>query len=447
MSRTLSHWLVPLLGLLLLPCGCSRETTGPSIGDLMITVLGLEDAPLPGAVVLLDPEVMRSDYSGYLKYSGNNGVAMFKDVESGQHTIQISAHKYYSYQDTIFIEPDSAETYTAHLIRIKGTLILYILDENGTPISGARVGLSDRTRSSHPSFECQETTGIDGEVVFDIYTAGSYALYIEADGFQVYWTVFEIELEQTLTHTASLKAGIEVTSNSDDSGVPALLRETYKEDAALLTMVWVHEQGGSQAQEVELPAETVTKFYESLIRVCNASGLAERDSVVSLYNIHAVLAVPDIVLHEVIVAVDTSMTWVHAWRQGQRLTGYSEIDELMQQYDLQLESFTQSWSTMAFVVLSAPSPLNIKALVVRFEGIDGVIFAEPNGWAGGGNRIVAFDVHSDWVILDYSVGWGDCPSGCIYRRYWRFQAYSDNRVVFLGSLGPPAPPPGQISPD
>jgi len=413
----------------------------------MVTVLGLEDAPLPGAVVLLDPEITRSNYSGYLKYSSTDGIATFKDVESGGHTIQITAHKYYSYQDTIFIEPDSAEAYTAHLIRIKGTFILHILDEDGAAIGGARVGLSDRTRASYPSFECQETTGIEGEVVFDIYTAGSYAVYIEADGFQVYWTVFEIELEEALTHTANLKAGIEVTSSTNDAGVQDLLREIYREDAALLTVRRIHEQGGSQAQEVELPVDTVTKFYESLIRVYNATSLAERDSVVSLYDIHAVRAVPDVVLHEVIVAVDTSKTWVHAWREGQRLTGNSEIDGLMQQFDLQLDTYMQSLGASAFVVLCAPDPLNIKALATRFEAIDGVVYAEPNGWIGWGNDIVTHDFHLDRVILDYSFGWGDCPSGCIYRRYWRFQVYHDDRVVFLGSLGPPAPDPGEIPPN
>lgn len=34
----------------------------------------------------------------------------------------------------------------------------------------------------------------------------------------------------------------------------------------------------------------------------------------------------------------------------------------------------------------------------------------------------------DYVELIYSHGWGDCPSGCIYRKFYNFKVYNDCSV-------------------
>ena len=42
-----------------------------------------------------------------------------------------------------------------------------------------------------------------------------------------------------------------------------------------------------------------------------------------------------------------------------------------------------------------------------------------------------------YTQLTYSHGWGDCPSGCIHRRYWQFNVYPDCSVEFVTSYGDP----------
>ncbi len=40
----------------------------------------------------------------------------------------------------------------------------------------------------------------------------------------------------------------------------------------------------------------------------------------------------------------------------------------------------------------------------------------------------------------YSVGWGDCPSGCTHRHDWIFEVTDDLEVSLSGSRGDPLPP-------
>lgn len=54
--------------------------------------------------------------------------------------------------------------------------------------------------------------------------------------------------------------------------------------------------------------------------------------------------------------------------------------------------------------------------------------AEPRD--GGGFRIIV------------TVGWGDCPAGCIERHTWTYDVSAFGDVTFVGEAGAPIPPEG-----
>jgi hypothetical protein len=41
-------------------------------------------------------------------------------------------------------------------------------------------------------------------------------------------------------------------------------------------------------------------------------------------------------------------------------------------------------------------------------------------------------MHANYVILNYSFGWGTCENGCDYRRTWTYKVYNNCTVEFLG---------------
>lgn len=228
------------------------------------------------------------------------------------------------------------------------------------------------------------------------------------------------------------KGKVIVTAN--DSDIPDSVRSWYQEDAARLALRDVHAIESAKKTLIEIPVNLIKLYYNGSVHVYNATSLAARDSVVEIYIIHTF---PHPETHSLIVAVDSTKDWVNAWKNGERLTGNSKIDRLMETYDLQLDRYYR-WPWSHSAVLRALTPLNILALAPQFQNIEGVHYAEPNGYGGDGNDIIAA-IESDFLKCEYSVGYGDCPSGCIYRHFWTFHINYDGSVEFVVSFGDPAP--------
>ncbi len=217
---------------------------------------------------------------------------------------------------------------------------------------------------------------------------------------------------------------------ANDSAVPDSLKILLKEDAARMALRDVHSDPQSRQNLVILPQELVDFYYHGLVHIYNSSSLAARDTVFVIYKIHTIRR-PE--THSIIVAVDSTKSWVQKWRLGQRLTGNPQIDALMINYDLQLKKY-YDWSILHAVVLESPKPINIYALAKRFLPIEGVLFAEENHTIGDGDDINAI-IEQEYLTVEFSKGWGDCLAGCINRRYWAFHVRFNGAVRFMRSYG------------
>ncbi|MCI0565118.1 MAG: hypothetical protein MN733_42165, partial [Nitrososphaera sp.] len=201
----------------------------------------------------------------------------------------------------------------------------------------------------------------------------------------------------------------------DESGIPDSVKNAYWQDAAQLALRDVYNDEESKKSLIEIPDELIQLYYDGLLHIYQATSIPERDSVAQIFKIHAF---PSPELYSLLVAVDSTKEWTKAWRNGNRLTGNPQIDELMEQYELELERYYH-WPWSHTAVLLSPKPLNILALAQPFATIDGVGYAEPNGRCYDGNDITA-SVEPGFVTYLFSVGYGDCPAGCISRRFWEF---------------------------
>lgn len=221
---------------------------------------------------------------------------------------------------------------------------------------------------------------------------------------------------------------------ANDFSIHDSIKILIREDAARIALRDVHSDLESKQSLVTLPQELVDFYYHGLIHVYNASSLAARDSVFNIYKIHTFRS-PE--THSIIVSVDTTKSWVQKWRMGQRLTENPQIDALMINYDLQLINY-YNWSFLHAVILESVNPINIFALGKKFQSIDGVIFAEENRTVGDGDDINA-SIEAEFLSIEFSKGWGDCPAGCIYRRYWLFHIKFNGMVSYAGSHGDELP--------
>ena len=223
-----------------------------------------------------------------------------------------------------------------------------------------------------------------------------------------------------------------LVANAALSGIPDSVATAYWFDARLLAVRELQRTGTPQQQSIEATEAVVASFYAALTAVYGAPNVAAVDTVVNRYRIHTRGADT-----QLLVGVDPSASWVRSWQQGSRLTGNAAVDALMERYSLTLHRY-YGFGTTPFVALLSPLPLNMPALATRFNGIAGIRYAEPNVLIGGDRDITASAANGGWSI-EYSLGWGDCPAGCIWRHYWTFAVTGAGAVNVVGSRGNPAP--------
>lgn len=206
----------------------------------------------------------------------------------------------------------------------------------------------------------------------------------------------------------------------DDSALPDSVKTAYEEDAAQLAMRYVQRRG-TAADSIRLPEDRVELFYNALVHVYTANDISERDDIVEIHTF------PRYNTHEAIVAMDTTVAWTEAWLNGERLTGQPDVDALLEDYELSVEHKPNA--SQPYVLVRSAAPINTLALSRQFEGIEGVAYAEQNGYAGDGNDIEA-TVEEDAVVLAFRRAWGDCPSGCINEEAWVFSVDAAGTVRF-----------------
>jgi len=221
-------------------------------------------------------------------------------------------------------------------------------------------------------------------------------------------------------------------STIDDSLVPEPVRAAYLDDASRLALRDLQSNGYTG---IQIPPEAVQPYYDALVLVYNAMALPARDTVVDVYGIHTF---GNPVTRSLLLWLVGNEDWVQRLARREVPTGEPSIDTLLARYSLSLATVNVLHDGDVLVTLAPPDPLNIEALAALFRGIAGVRFAQPNNMFGDGNDIDG-SIDESRVLLDYSVGYGDCPSGCIGRRSYRFAVHFDGTVEYLGTSGSPPP--------
>jgi hypothetical protein len=220
---------------------------------------------------------------------------------------------------------------------------------------------------------------------------------------------------------------------SDNAGLPDSLAQIYRADAVTLAArLGKSSSAKPELQAVELPVSVVESLFRALAAVHQATSLPARDSVVVRYKVHTF---PE--AQEILVGIQPSTPWLAPWTSGRLPTGTAGVDSLIAPYGLTVKQIFD-WNIGRYLLVGTTRAINASALAARFARAPFVRNAEPNAVGGDGNNIAATPRGDGWT-LDYSVGYGDCPAGCINRHTWSFAVDAAGRVTYLGSRGDPAP--------
>lgn len=210
---------------------------------------------------------------------------------------------------------------------------------------------------------------------------------------------------------------------------PDSIRAFYIEDSEKLAYRKIMRQELDCKDSIIIPKVHLDTVMNALLAVYNATSLPARDSVISIFRIQS-FGPP---LNSILISADTNLVWMKNLRSDVFPTGNSFIDSLISVYKFKVDS-KDYWHR--FFVLESEINYNLNPIIDNLKKIEGVSSVSSNGYGGDGNEITD-SVYTDFVELIYSYGWGDCQSGCAYRRFWKFRVYYDCSVEFVESFGTP----------
>ena len=215
--------------------------------------------------------------------------------------------------------------------------------------------------------------------------------------------------------------------------LPDSIEALYRVDASRMALREIERSLPLTDASIEIPPKDVHARLQAFAWLFGATGLAERDSVVDVFQIHTF---PRPAVRELALSLDATEEWVARWTPGEVASGNGALDELVQRYGLGLVSDRMT-GPYRHVVLRSANAVNIHALAARLAELRGVRWAEPNMVLGDGSDIEAERDGDSWLIT-FRLGWNDCPAGCIESHYWRFRIMDHGSVTLVESWGTPA---------
>ena len=97
------------------------------------------------------------------------------------------------------------------------------------------------------------------------------------------------------------------------------------------------------------------------------------------------------------------------------------------------------------ITVTVNTPDDAAALVIatdlRFQGVTKL---NP-GMIGASRWWVSDPRNGGGFVITITIGWGDCPAGCISRHVWTYEVAGDGQVSLTGETGDPMPE-GQLQP-
>jgi hypothetical protein len=212
--------------------------------------------------------------------------------------------------------------------------------------------------------------------------------------------------------------------------LPAELVAAYKEDAHRIALRELQSQKTVTGEmEARIPQERVDYFYDKLVK--SYAIWMKSDSIEDLTHIHT-FGNPDMRTIRLVVAPESP--YLKTWSQYNEVTENLYINQLVSKYGLEITEY-KTTTLGPTVYMRSAGFINTPELCYILANFEGIKFVEPEGKAGDGDDIEVTSTAKTGRILRFSIGAGDCPSGCIHRKYWNFLLEDSGNVRYIGIEG------------
>jgi len=210
------------------------------------------------------------------------------------------------------------------------------------------------------------------------------------------------------------------------------IRARYTESAYQMMMrSYLADTSLAQYHQAELSTKERDRLLGLIQAVYNTSS-PQRDTI---FNVYSIAEYPLVSLYDLTLQVDANA------QEGKNLmagkpTGNTSFDALLAKYGI--DSFRNGITPGAFWVFARTDvPHNMVQVAKELKAFPFIYSSEAGGYVGDGDRIKlnTFECFAAPcpVEIDFSIGRGDCPAGCTFRRHWVFHVFDDCTVQFVNA--------------
>ncbi len=234
--------------------------------------------------------------------------------------------------------------------------------------------------------------------------------------------------------------GFSQTVVSSCLAVDSIIKK-YRKTADKLSILRCEKINNTYKDSVEVNDQLSKEYLNALLAVYNATAFPARDSIVSLNITLDYLSYP--ATNMISIQVDSNQTWLKNLRNNVIPCGNTGIDYLINRFFLKKDAYYDYFQSLSYhgVRFKTDSNYYMNRLADKFNALyqQGVVSAAPQTQSSP-NFSLTDSVNISFKEFTYGFNWGDCISGCLYHRFWKFRVNTDCSVEYKGSYGDPLPP-------
>jgi hypothetical protein len=207
-----------------------------------------------------------------------------------------------------------------------------------------------------------------------------------------------------------------INLNENPCNIDEWVAENYYFDAQILALREVYANNSHQFRdEVYIPSSIIER-YLSLITSIYLNESDNSDSIFNEYSIHVFQDAPH---SEITMIVDTTSSWLKTFIQDSTFSGNAVFDTILKKYDFKLSYYTKG-ALNGYLGIKSSKFLNLLPIKDSLLIIDDISQAELLEHQIGDGNDIRVQYYPDTAVISFSIGWGDCPAGCIYTHSWNY---------------------------
>ena len=229
-------------------------------------------------------------------------------------------------------------------------------------------------------------------------------------------------MKKTGFFVALILTSILFSCNSESSAYNAELSdfiiENYTKDAKLLYMHEIaNDNTHPNSNDATLDEKEITVILEAIQAVYNLN-IPEKDTIFNLNKVHTYLCYN---FNSLSLKVDPEASEIVEMIAGSATTGNVNLDAILKKYNLDKVRTLYSYPSFPWLTVVFSGEYNMIPIQKEFEKIPSVKLTELNSICIGDGDSISLKRSTNEIILTFNIGRDDCPSGCLYKRYWEFK--------------------------